>query len=57
MERDEVKADGISYFDISIHALRMERDLPRPLDSLAGHISIHALRMERDGVYDRREQL
>ena len=33
---------------ISIHALRMERDIAERLEKRAKEISIHALRMERD---------
>ena len=35
---------------ISIHALRMERDMPKTKESARPLISIHALRMERDLV-------
>ena len=42
--------DGGSGFDISIHALRMERDSAAPLFDRPVFISIHALRMERDAL-------
>ena len=35
---------------ISIHTLRMERDVIPIINGQTGHISIHTLRMERDAV-------
>ena len=45
----EVELKMIAYREISIHALRMERDSIPGGDFFDKKISIHALRMERDG--------
>ena len=52
MERDAVDNDVRDVGFISIHALRMERDLPRHVcHRNRVVISIHALRMERDILF------
>ena len=49
MERDALGlAERKAFHPISIHALRMERDIEAVQDIRDYEISIHALRMERD---------